>query len=142
MNVRSWTRALVALLALMEGIVGIWATFAPLSFFEDGPVPGTGWVALLPPYNEHLVRDYGSMTLGMTCVLVVTAVKLTPLLVRTSMAALLLFAVPHTVFHIFHLENFSPSAAIAQTTTLLVTLVVPVALIVMAGSLKRAPARV
>jgi hypothetical protein len=137
MNVRSWTRALVALLAVVEGTVGLWAAFAPLSFFADGPVPGTGWVALLPPYNEHLMRDYGTMTLAMTVVLVVAAVRLTPLLVRTSMAALLVFAVPHATFHMFHLEHFPQSAAIAQTVSLVATLFIPVAVIVLAGRLDR-----
>lgn len=31
-------------------------------------------------------------------------------------AALVLFAVPHTVFHTIHLEHFTPVDAIVQTT--------------------------
>ncbi len=64
-------------------------------------------VAKLPPYNEHLVRDYGLMNLGMTVVLAVAAIKTTPTLVRTSTAALCMFGAPHAVFHGFHLQRFS-----------------------------------
>jgi hypothetical protein len=134
---RAWTRGLVILLAMAEGVIGLWITLAPMSFYEDGPVPGTGWVKLLPPYNEHLLRDYGGMTLAITFILVVTAVKMTPFLVRVSMIALLLFVVPHTIFHIVHLEHFTRSDAIAQTTTLVLTLLVPIVLIAMAGRLPK-----
>jgi hypothetical protein len=139
---RAWTRGIVILLALAEAAIGLWASIAPLSFFENGPIPGTGWVALMPPYNEHLMLDYGTMTLAMTFVLIVTAVKLTPLLVRTSMVALLIFAVPHGVFHTLHLEHFTQAAAIAQTTLLAVSLTFPIALLVMAGHLERAKVKV
>lgn len=141
---RAWTRGLIILLAVAEAILGFWAQFAPMSFFEDGPIPGanTGWVALFPPYNEHLVRDYGGMNLALVVVLVVAAVKLTPLWVRTSMGALLAFSVPHTVFHIIHLEHFSRSAAIGQTTSLVVTVLIMVGLIVMAGRLRPAEVKV
>ncbi|TCO52593.1 hypothetical protein [Actinocrispum wychmicini] len=141
---RAWTRGLVILLAVTQGIIGFWAQFGPTSFFEDGPIPGanSGWVALFPPYNEHLVRDYGGMNLALVVVLVVAAVKLTPLWVRTSMVATLAFAVPHTVFHIIHLEHFSRSAAIGQTTSLVLTVLIPLIVIMMAGQLRRTEVKV
>jgi hypothetical protein len=144
MTVRRWTRILLALLALTEAIIGVWATFGPLSFYEDGPIPGadTGWVALLPPYNEHLVRDYGTMSLALAVVLGYAAVKLTPSLVRMSMVAMLVFAVPHTIFHMFHLEHFARSSAIAQSVSLIATVVIPLVVIVMAGQFKRSKVKV
>jgi hypothetical protein len=139
MTVHLWTRAILILLALVEGIVALWATLWPQSFFDDGPVPGldTGWVALFPPYNEHLMRDYGSALLGLVLVTVVAAVKMTPTLIRTSMGAMLMFAVPHTIFHLLHLEHFTPADAITQSITLVLTALLPVAVIVMAGKLDR-----
>jgi hypothetical protein len=128
----------------MEAIIGAWATSGPLSFYQDGPVPGadTGWVALLPPYNEHLVRDYGTMSLALAVVLGYAAVELTPQVVRMSMVALLVFAVPHTIFHMFHLEHFSRSAAITQSVSLIATVVIPLVVIVMAGQPRRARVKV
>jgi Ca2+/Na+ antiporter len=129
------TRALIVLLAFVEGVIGVWATVAPLSFYEDGPIPfaGTGWVAALPPYNEHLMRDYGTMTLALTVVLAYAAVKMTPSIVRLSMVASLVFAVPHTVFHMLHLEHFSPADAVGQSVTLVFTIVLPLVVLALGG---------
>ena len=133
---RTWTRALVIVIAVMTGTLGVWAGFAPVSFYQQGPLPfvNTGWVAGLPPYNEHLVRDYGFMNLGMTVVLVVAAISLTPVLVRTGTAALFVFAVPHMVFHGFHLEHLSAAGAATQMMTVAVlTVVLPAIVFLMAG---------
>src|SRR5215471_14889090 len=34
------------------------AQFLPDSFYDSFPTPGHAWVALLPPHNEHLLRDF------------------------------------------------------------------------------------
>jgi len=64
-----WIRVCLAFLALTTLITGAWALFAPLSFFTTFPAPGHPWVALLPPYNEHLVRDVGEFNLGFALLL-------------------------------------------------------------------------
>ncbi len=138
---RTWTRALVIVFGGLTATLGLWAGFAPESFYEDGPIPliDTGWVSGLPPYNEHLVRDYGFMNLGMTVVFVVAAIKLTPVLVRTSTAALFAFGLPHTVFHSFHLDHMSAADATAQTiTTSALTVVLPAVVFLMASGLDQA----
>jgi hypothetical protein len=38
---------------------------APAGFFSRFPFAGHAWVALLPPYNEHLVRDVGALSLAL-----------------------------------------------------------------------------
>jgi hypothetical protein len=136
-----WTRALVIVLGALTATLGVWAGFGPVSFYEKGPVPllDTGWVAMLPPYNEHLVRDYGFMNLGMTVVFIVAAIKLTPVLVRTSTAALFAFGLPHTIFHSFHLDHMSTADAITQTlTTSVLTVLLPAVVFSMAGGLNPA----
>jgi hypothetical protein len=47
-------------------------------------------VSLLPPYNEHLVRDVGALSLAMTVLLGYAAVRPEP---RTARLAVLAFAV-------------------------------------------------
>jgi hypothetical protein len=42
----------------------------------------------------------------------------------------LLFAIPHLIFHVTHLENFTTAAAVEQTTTLTIA-VLPAALLVL-----------
>ena len=57
-------RLLLWLLALGNLGVGIQAAFTPRSFYDDFPL-GRGWVAMDGPYNQHLVRDVGSLNLAL-----------------------------------------------------------------------------
>lgn len=135
-------RGILILFAVIQGFIGVWASLAPESFYDDGPVPGLGWVRLFPPYNEHLVRDFGGMNLTVMVLFIVAAVQLTPLLVRLASGAYFLFAVPHTIFHTIHLEHFTPADAVIQTTGLIVTTLLLVIVFAAAGRLERAPVRV
>lgn len=85
---------------------------------------GASWMAMLPPYNEHLVRDYGFMNLGMTLFFIVAAITLTPTMVRVSAGALFVFGLPHMVFHILRMDHMSAADATMLTITNLVTTVV------------------
>jgi hypothetical protein len=49
--------------------------------------------------------------------------------VRTVLAANLVFTVPHAVFHATHLGHFPPADAIDQTVALAPGVVIPVALL-------------
>ena len=107
-------RASLGGLAVAQGLVGGWAAAAPAHFFSHFPANGHGWVALLPPYNEHLVRDVGTLSLALTVVLAVAAATCHRLLVRTAVSAFLVYAAPHTIFHGLHLGGFTPGDATAQ----------------------------
>jgi len=119
-------RAGLIVLAVMQGIVGIWALLGPESFYANFPGAGHAWVALLPEYNEHLTRDVGALSLALTVVLVAAAWWPERRLVRIALVALGVYAIPHTVFHATHLEGFPSADATAQTigTVLQVGLVV------------------
>ena len=101
-------------LALSQAVVGPWALLAPRHFFDAFPAAGHAWVALLPPYNEHLVRDVGELSLGFAVLLGWVAVRPTTVLVRATMTGWLVVAVPHTLFHGLHLEHFGRADATAQ----------------------------
>jgi hypothetical protein len=101
-------------LALGQAVIGVWALLAPKSFYSGFPAAGHAWVALLPPFNEHLVRDVGALSLALTVVLLVAALSGRSLMVRTAVAAFAVYAVPHTVFHARHLQGFGVPDAIAQ----------------------------
>ena len=53
----SGERLLVALVALAPVGPGLWATAAPESFYAT--------LAVYPPYNRHLVHDFGAFMLGL-----------------------------------------------------------------------------
>jgi hypothetical protein len=119
-------RAGVWFLTVVEVLVGLVATLAPRAFYDYVP-----WVNLMPPYSEHLMRDYGAMNLALALVFVVAATTMERRLVRLALVAYLLFAIPHLIFHVMHLENFTTVAAIAQTTLLTVALLLPVGLLIL-----------
>jgi hypothetical protein len=124
-------RAGLALLAAAAAMVGVWALFAPASFFEDFPGSGHAWVSALPPYNEHLTRDYGSMNLAIVVVLAMGAATLSRSLVVAGLVAVLVNAVPHFVFHASHQGTLSDGDQIANLGALAVPIVVATLLLIL-----------
>jgi hypothetical protein len=119
-------RAGMWFLTVVELAVGLVATLAPRVFYDYVP-----WVDLAPPFAEHLMRDYGAMNLALGLVTAVAAITMDRVMVRTSLAAYLLFAVPHLLFHVTHHDHYTPSQAIAETTALTIAVLLPLALLVL-----------
>jgi hypothetical protein len=110
-------------------VVGVWALFAPRSFFRDFPVLGGSWVNAFPPYNEHLVRDVGGLYVGYGLLFFWAASTLETTLTRAALGAWLPFAVAHFFWHMTHLDRLSASEKIFQTAALAALIVVPLALL-------------
>jgi hypothetical protein len=111
-------------LTLVELAVGLVATLAPHAFYDYVP-----WVDLAPPFAEHLIRDYGAMNLALGLVTAVSAITMNRVMVRTSLAAYLLFAVPHLLFHVTHHDHYTASQAVGETTALTIAVLIPLALL-------------
>jgi AhpD family alkylhydroperoxidase len=124
-------RAVMIGLGLVQTVNGLWALFAPRSFYEDFPPGRGGWVSALPAYNEHLVRDVGGLFLATGVLLLVAAVRLERRLVGVSLVVWLLFAVPHAVYHLFNLEPYGTADAVGNVISLGLTVVLPGALLVL-----------
>jgi hypothetical protein len=125
----------LGLLAAVEVMLGLWTLLFPASFYADVPT-----VDLTPPFSEHLFRDFGGATLGLAVVLTAAAVWTERRLVVVALLAYLMFAAPHLVFHLGHLHGAS-----GPTTTVLVvvrmgSVVLPLALLVVALRRRLAPA--
>ncbi len=87
--------------------VGVWATFAPRSFYDDFPGFGRHWVQVDGPYNQHLVRDFGALNLALAVVTIAAAITLSRPLVIAVAIAWLAWGVPHLVYHLRHLDVYS-----------------------------------
>lgn len=111
-------------LALVDIAVGVVATLAPRAFYDHVP-----WVSLAPPYAEHLMRDYGAMNLALALVTLVAAITMDRLLVRTALAAYVVFAIPHLLFHVTHHQHYATTAAVGETTALAIAALLPLALL-------------
>ena len=115
-------RAALAPLAVVNLAVGLLAALAPRTFYDDFPFVA-GWVARLPPYNEHLTTDVGSFYLGFGVLFVWAAVTLERTLVLALCTGWSVAAVLHLVFHVRNLDAFSTTDAVGQTVALVGALV-------------------
>ena len=132
---RGWIAALLVALGAPQALIGLWALLAPTNFYRDFG-PGGGWVSALGAYDEHLVRDVGSLFVGLGVLMIVAAVRGRRTLTLTAVAVWLIFAVPHAIYHFLNLGPYSTADAVANAATLAWT--VAGALIVLA--LLRTPA--
>lgn len=133
------TRSALWLLCASAALIGLTATIAPRSFYDDFPFV-TDWVNLLPPYNEHLVTDVGGLYLGFAVVFGWAASTLERTLIRAACGGWLLTAGLHFGFHAGHLEGFGTADAIAELGSLAIVIGAPLlALWATAGSSSGTP---
>jgi hypothetical protein len=121
-------RAVLYVLGGIQFLNGIWITISPTSFYDDFPL-GRGWVEALPAYNEHLMRDVGGLFLATGLVLLVAGVWLERRVVLLALTSYLLFAVPHTIYHLLNLEPYGTGDAIGNAVALAATVLLPVYLL-------------
>lgn len=114
---RSAIRVLLLALGLPQLLVGLQALADSRGWYEGFPF-GRGWVAALPPYNQHLIVDVGALFVGLGVLMVVAGVVLERRLVRTAVAVWLLYAVPHFAFHMTQLEPYGTADAVANAVSL------------------------
>lgn len=99
-------------------LVGFWAAFAPRSFYSDFPGGGRHWISTDGPFNEHLVRDVGELSLALLIVLGAAAVTMAIPLVRAALVAVIVNGGLHVVYHARHLDMYSSSDATAIMVSL------------------------
>ncbi|MGI8755299.1 MAG: hypothetical protein ACR2MB_05460 [Acidimicrobiales bacterium] len=104
-----WLRAGLLYLAVVNASVGIWASVAPRSFYDDFPGGGHSWVSVDGPFNEHLVRDVGAWSLGITVVILAALWTMSRPLVITTGAAVTVLSLPHALYHSRHADVIGPA---------------------------------
>ena len=124
-------RAILIYLTFAGLLVGVWATLFPQSFYDDFPGLGRVWVAVDGPYNEHLVRDVGQLSLAIALVSGAAAVTMVPLLVRVAAAAWLVNAVPHFVYHLRHLDSYDSTDKAGNVLSLGLLVALPIVVLVL-----------
>ena len=118
------------LLAISAFAVGIQAAFFPRSFYDDFPF-GRGWVAMDGPYNQHLVRDVGSLNLALVVLVFAALFVGTRTMARTAMLVWLVNAVPHFLYHLGHLSmDMSGGDKFALVATLGFTVLAPIIVLI------------
>lgn len=104
--------------ALIGAVVGAWAAFLPVSFYDSFPGLGRIWISVDGPFNEHLVRDVGALYLGLAAASVAATSSRTHDAGRVVGVAWAVFGLPHLVYHLGELGSFGPVDAIGNVVTL------------------------
>jgi alkylhydroperoxidase family enzyme len=115
---RGAIRFLLLALGGPQALIGLWALFAPHSFYTGFPAGTDGWVKVLGPFDEHLVTDVGALFVALGVALAIAAFSLRRSAVLAATAAWLVFSVPHLVWHVFNLGPYKTLDAVANTVTL------------------------
>ena len=123
MTPRTVVRIALALLAVVGLQVGLWAAFAPRSFYDDFPGAGRVWVSVDGPYNQHLIRDVGALNLALAVVAIVAFVTLSRAAVLAAGGAWLAYGLPHLVYHLRHLDPLEGADQVAVPVSLFLSVV-------------------
>ncbi|MFE9906575.1 hypothetical protein [Streptomyces clavifer] len=100
--------ASLGLLGAVGLYTGLWAYFAPTSWYANFPGLGLSWLPQLGPYNEHLSKDAGAMFLALAMLTLITLSSLrNTRLVQTTGAVWLVFNVLHFIYHVQHLNMYN-----------------------------------
>ena len=125
------TRAGLVLLALPSAVIAGWTLIAPRAFYDDFPGGGRHWVSALPPYNEHLLRDFGAASLAIVVFLIGAAIILERRVIQLALVAFIAYSIPHFVYHLTTTEQYSSSDNVASLGGFVVTIALAIALLVL-----------
>jgi hypothetical protein len=126
---RGWIRFGLIYLAVTIGWVAVWILVAPKGFYDNFPGGSTHWVSALPPYNEHLERDFGATSLALAVLAALAAIWMERRLIQAAAVALFVADVPHLAYHLTTTEHYSTGDNIASLFGLALDVLVPLALL-------------
>jgi hypothetical protein len=126
---RGLIRFALIYLVVTIGWVAAWILIAPKGFYENFPGASAHWVSALPPYNEHLERDFGAAALGLAVLVALAAVWMERRVLQAAAISLLVAGVPHLAYHLTTTEHYSTGDNVASLTALAVWVLLPLALL-------------
>ena len=129
---RGLIRFALIYLTISLGLVAVWILIAPRSFYDDFPGGGSQWVSVLPPYNEHLERDFGAAQLGLAVLAALAALWMEQRVIQAAAISIAVAAVPHFVYHLTTTEALSTGDNIASLVGLALYFLVPLAVLYLA----------
>jgi hypothetical protein len=126
---RGWIRFALIYLTVTIGVVAAWILIAPRGFYDTFPGGSVHWVSALPPYNEHLERDFGATGLGLAVLAALAALWMERRLVQAAAVALFVAGVPHLAYHATTTGHYSTGDNVASLTGLALDVLLPLAVL-------------
>ena len=127
-------------LAVIIGLVAAMILISPRGFYDDFPTGPSAWVSALPPYNEHLLRDFGSAGLGLAVLAGLAAAWMDRRLVQAAAISLFVGSLPHTIYHGTTFESYSTGDNIVSFGGLVLQSLLPLAILYLATGSRQDPA--
>jgi hypothetical protein len=124
-----WLSGTTLAMALITFGIGFWQTVLPLNFYQAFPGLGHQWVTLLPPYNEHLVRDVGEGNIAFGLLFGWGALTHDSRVLRPTSVAWIVAATLHFLYHLLNLSAFTPGDQVLQMGALGIIIVIPVSIL-------------
>jgi hypothetical protein len=138
---RAPIRIALIYLTITIGFVAIWILIAPRGFYDNFPGGSTHWVSALPPYNEHLERDFGAASLGLALLAGLAAYWMDRRVIQASALTLLAAGLPHLIYHLTTTGHYSTGDNVASLIGLALDVVLPLGILYLVsdGAQRAAP---
>jgi hypothetical protein len=130
---RGWIRFGLIYLVVTIGWVAVWILIAPRGFYDNFPGGSSHWVSALPPYNEHLERDFGAASLGLAVLAALAAIWMERRVIQAAAITILVAGVPHLAYHLTTTEHYSTGDNIGSLTGLALNVLLPLAILYLAS---------
>jgi hypothetical protein len=137
---RGLIRFALIYLAVTIGFVAAWILIAPRGFYNTFPGGGTHWVSALPPYNEHLERDFGATGLGLAVLAGLAAWWMDRRVVQAAAISLAVAGLPHFIYHLTTTGHYSTGDNIVSLTGLALDVLLPLAILYLVSDAAQRPA--
>jgi hypothetical protein len=137
---RGLIRFALIYLAVTIGFVAAWILIAPRGFYNTFPGGGTHWVSALPPYNEHLERDFGATGLGLAVLAGLAAWWMDRRVIQAAAISLAVAGLPHFIYHLTTTEHYSTGDNIVSLTGLALDVLLPLAILYLVSDAAQRPA--
>ena len=126
-------------LAVTIGLVAAMILISPRGFYDDFPSGPSAWVSVLPPYNEHLLRDFGSAGLGLAVLAGLAAAWMDRRLVQAAAICLFVGSLPHAIYHGTTFESYSTGDNIVSFGGLVLQSLLPLGILYLASGSRQDP---
>jgi hypothetical protein len=136
---RGLIRFALIYLTVTIGFVAAWILTAPKGFYDTFPGGGTHWVSALPPYNEHLERDFGATGLGLAVLAGLAAYWMERRVVQVAAISLAVAGLPHFIYHLTTTGHYSTGDNIGSLTGLALDVLLPLAVLYLASERAQQP---
>jgi hypothetical protein len=137
---RALIRVALIYLTVTIGFVAAWILIAPKGFYDTFPGGGTHWVSALPPYNEHLERDFGATGLGLAVLAGLAAWWMDRRVIQAAAISLFVAGLPHFIYHLTTTEHYSTGDNIGSLTGLALDVLLPLAILYLVSDRAQADA--